>query len=150
MPPLDANGKAVLPLSAIYPAYSPGTYSITASYAGDANYGPSNSTAAVAQTLIGISAAPVATITLNAKGQPTFSPNSFTLSSANPVGCNVTITNNTTASIALTYGTPGAWKRLPNGVIAPGASSGVGVGISSFTGYFSAMGAANYVAVHCV
>jgi hypothetical protein len=148
--PLDAHGKAVLPLSAIYPAYYPGTYSITATYAGDGNYNPSATTAAVAQTLVGISSPPVSTVTLDAKGRPLFAPSSFRLSSANPVGCNVTITNNTPGAIALTYGTPGSWKRLPGGVIASGASGGVGVGLSNFTGYFSAMGAANYVAVHCV
>jgi hypothetical protein len=62
----------------------------------------------------------------------------------------VTITNTTTSAFALTYGTPGAWKRLPGGVIAAGASKGVGVGLSNFTGYFSAMGAANYLTIRCV
>ncbi len=148
--PLDSRGKAVLPLADIYPAYYPGTYSITATYSGDVNYTASTTLTAIAQTLIGISTPPVTTISLNTKGQPSFSPTSFRLSSANPVGCNVTITNNTSSAVALLYGTPGSWKRLPGGVIAAGASGGVGVGLSNFTGYFSAMGAANYVAIHCV
>jgi hypothetical protein len=146
---LDANGKATLPLSAIYPAYYPGTYAITATYSGDGNYNPSATPTALAQTLVGISSTPVTTITLDAKGRPSFSPQAFRLSSANPIGCNVTITNNTPNPIALLYGTPGAWKRLPNGTIAAGASGGVGVGLSNFTGYFSALGAANYVTIRC-
>ena len=148
--PLDATGRAQLPLSYVYPAYTPGTYTITAAFGGDANYDPSASTSGVAQTFVGISAAPVSTVSLGTKGQLTFAPTSFTLSSANPVGCNVTITNTTAGAIALVYGTPGSWKRMPGGVIAAGASAGVGIGLSHFTGYFSAMGAANFVAVHCV
>jgi hypothetical protein len=128
--PLDATGRAVLPLSFIYPAYYPGTYKITASYAGDATFAPSTS-AAITQTLVGISTPPVTTVTSNAKGQPTFSPTSFTMSSANPVGCNVTITNASSVPIRLTYGTPGTWKVLPGSGIAPGASGGVGVGLAN-------------------
>jgi hypothetical protein len=41
----------------------------------------------------------------------------------NPVGCNVTIVNNTSGTVALAYGTPGSWKVLPNGAIAPGGMS---------------------------
>jgi len=149
--PLDARGKALLPLSAIYPAYFPGTYSITAEYTGDAAYLPSSSLP-VAQTLVGISTQPVSSIALNTKNQPVFSPNAFTMSSVNPVGCNVTVTNTSNVTVLLVYGTPGAWKRLPGsgGVIPPGASGGVGVGLSNFTGYFSAVGAANYVKIKCV
>jgi hypothetical protein len=147
---LDSRGKAVLSLADIYPAFYPGTYSITATYSGDVNYTASTTPTAIAQTLIGISSPPVTTISLNTKGQVSFSPTSFRLSSANPVGCNVTITNTTSSAVALVYGTPGSWKRLPGGVIAAGASGGVGVGLSNFTGYFSAMGAANYVAIHCI
>ena len=147
---LDANGKAQLPLSAIYPSYYPGTYAITAIYSGDANYATSTTATGVAQTLVGISTTPVTMLGLNATGQLNFTPNSFTLSSANPVGCNVTITNTTPGAIALTYGTPGSWKRLPGGVIAAGTSKGVGVGLSNFTGYFSAMGTANYVRIRCL
>ena len=64
----------------------------------------------------------------------------------------MTITNTTSTAIALVYGTSGSWKRLPRGggVIAPGASGGVGVGLADFTGYFRAMGASNYVAIHCI
>lgn len=62
----------------------------------------------------------------------------------------MTVTNTTPSTIALTYGTPGAWKRLPFGTIAPGASKGVDVSLAGFTGYFSAMGAKNSVAVQCV
>jgi hypothetical protein len=47
-------------------------------------------------------------------------------------------------------GPAGAWKRLPFGTIASGASKGVGVSLAGFTGYFSAMGAKNYVAVQRV
>lgn len=147
--PLDTTGKAQLPLSYIYPAYTPGTYTITATYNGDANYNPSASMSGVAQTLVGISTTPVATVAIGTKGQLTFAPTSFTLSSANPVGCNVTITNTTSGAITLIYGTPGWWKRMPCGVIAAGASGGVGVGMSNFTGYLSAMGASDYVAIHC-
>jgi hypothetical protein len=147
---LDAAGKAQLPLSDVYPSYYPGTYTITATYSGDTNYATSTTVTGVAQTLVGISTTPVATMTLNAKGQPIFTPSSFTLSSANPIGCNVTITNTTASSFALTYGTPGAWKRLPGGGIAAGTPRGVGVGLSRFTGYFSAMGAANYLTIRCV
>lgn len=147
--PLDGSGKARLALADLYPAYYPGSYSITVEYTGDGSFTGSVAPAPVVQTLVGISAAPVTTVTLNAKGQPSFSPTSFTLSSVNPIGCNVTITNNTPTGIALLYGTPGVWKRLPGGAIAAGASGGVGVSLANFTGYFSAVGAANYVAIHC-
>ena len=148
--PLDARGKATLPLSEIYPAFPPGTYSITATYSGDANDNPATTSSALTQTLIGISSEPVATISLDAKGQVSFSPSSFRLSSANPVGCNVIITNSTPSTQVLLYGTPGAWKRLPGGVIAAGGSAGVGVGLANFTGYFTVIGAANHVTIHCI
>lgn len=147
---LDATGKAQLPLSYIYPSYYAGTYTITATYSGDANYSTSTSATGIAQTLVGITTIPVSTVILNTKGQPTFTPASFNLSSANPVGCNVTITNTTPNTLALIYGTPGSWKRLPGGVIASGASKGVGVGLSNFTGYFSIVGAPNYITLRCV
>lgn len=149
--PLDARGKATLPLTQIYPAFDPGPHSITADYLGDAGFGPSSS-GALTQTLVGISEPPVSTVTTVADGRPVFAPRSFRLSSFNPVGCNVTIKNDTSSSIALVYGTPGNWKRLPGrgGIIAPGASGGVGVSLDHFTGYFSAVGAKNYVAIHCV
>jgi hypothetical protein len=147
--PVDATGRAQLPLAYVYPAYSPGTYTVTAVYNGDVNYDPSAPSTGVAQTLVGITTAPVSTVTVGTKGQLVFAPTAFTLSSVNPVGCNVTVTNTTAGAIALIYGTPGSWKRLPGGVIAAGASKGVGVGMSNFTGYFSAMGASNYVAIHC-
>jgi hypothetical protein len=54
----------------------------------------------------------------------------------------VTIRNETPASLALTYGNPGTWKRLPFGATG-------GVGIAPYTGYFSGIGAANYVKVRC-
>ena len=148
--PLDAKGKAILPLSAIYPAFTPGTYSISASYTGDANYNASTAAAPVTETLTGITQAPVSALALDSAGQLTFTPSSFRLSSANPVGCNVTITNTTSTAFRLLYGTPGMWKALPGGGIGPGASRGVGVGISNFTGYFTVPGAKNYIAIHCV
>lgn len=148
--PLDATGKAVLALSEIYPAYYPGTYAITASYSGDATFAPSSSAAPVMQTLVGISAPAVSTISLNTAGKPVFSPRSFTMRSANPVGCNVTITNSTPYSQALAYGTPGNWKRLRGAVIAPGGSLGVGVGIAPYTGYFTTVAnTASYIAIRC-
>ena len=147
---LDTTGKAKLMLADLYPSNTPGTYQITAEYSGDATHDPSSSNA-VAQTLVGISAPPVTTLTLNARGRPVFSPRSFTLQSTNPVGCNVTITNATPNAVALAYGTPGNWKRLPFGGIAPGASKGVGVGIAPFTGYFTTTAnTANYVTIRCV
>ena len=148
--PLDSTGRAKLRFADLFPSYFPGTYQITASYVGDLNNDPSTS-AAVAQTLVGITSAPVTNITLNTRGLPVFSPRSFTLESTNPVGCNVTITNNTPNTVLLAYGTPGSWKRLPFGSIAPGASKGVGVGIAPYTGYFTTTAnTANYVAIHCV
>jgi hypothetical protein len=148
--PVDANGRAKLLFADLFPSYLPGTYQITASYTGDANNDPSTS-AAVAQTLVGISAPPVTTLTLNANGLPVFNPRSFTMQSTNPVGCNVTITNSTPNTVALAYGTPGNWKRLPFGGIAPGASKGIGVGIAPYTGYFTTTAnTANYVAIHCI
>jgi len=148
--PLDAAGKAKLMLADLYPAYYAGTYQITAQYTGDPNNDGSTS-APVAQTLIGISTVPVTSLTLNANGLPVFTPRSFTMSSANPVGCNVTITNNTPNTVALAYGTPGSWKVLRGGAIAPGASKGIGVGLANFTGYFTTTAnTANYVAIHCV
>lgn len=91
----------------------------------------------------------VSTITLNAKGRPSFSPSVFRLRLNSPAGCDVTVVNATPNALAMTYGTPGAWKRLPFGALPAGASRGVGVGIAPFTGYFSVMGAANHVAVRC-
>jgi len=149
--PVDAKGKAVLPLADLYPSLYPGTYSITASYSGDADYNPSSSAIAVSQTIVGLSAVPVTTLALNAAGLPVFSPRTFTLSSVSPIGCNVTIVNNTPTTQFLAYGTPGAWKRLPSGAIPPGASRGIGVGIGNYTGYFTTVAnTANYVAIRCV
>jgi len=89
-------------------------------------------------------------LTLDANGLPVFNPRSFTLSSVNPIGCNVTILNNTPNVQALAYGTPGAWKRLPGGGIAAGGAKGVGVGIGNYTGYFTTVAnTKNYVAIHC-
>ena len=148
---LDAQGTATLALTDLYPSYSAGTYQITATYSGDANYNPSTTAGPLAQTLIGISTEPITTITLNANGLPVFTPRSFTMSSWNPVGCNVTIVNNTPYALALAYGTPGSWKRLPFGGIAAGASKGVGVGMANYTGYFTTTANLNnYVAIHCV
>jgi hypothetical protein len=147
---LETRGKAVLPLSAIYPSFYPGTIQVTAAYSGDENYSPSTSAAPLSQTLVGLTEAPVSTMTLNEKGTPVFSPSSFKLSSAGPVGCNVTITNNTPNGYALLYGTPGSWKRLPGGGIAAGASRGVGVGLEHFTGYFTVIGAKNYIRIKCI
>lgn len=147
--PLDATGKAVLALADLYPAYYPGSYSVTATYSGDGEFTGSTTQTPLVQTLVGISAQPVSTVTLNAKSQPAFSPTSFSMSSVNPIGCNVTITNDTPNTLALLYGTPGSWKRLPGGAIAPGASGGFGVSIGNFTGYFTALGAVNFVAIHC-
>jgi hypothetical protein len=148
--PLDSTGKATLPLSEVYPSFYPGSYSVTASYSGSADFNGSTTPTAITQTLVGISAPPVSTISLTAKGQPVFTPSSFKLSSANPVGCNVAITNSTPIGVGLLYGTPGLWKVLPGGGIAAGGTGGVGVGLSNFTGYFTVRGASNYVAVKCV
>jgi len=148
--PVNAAGKAILPLADLYPSLYPGTYAVTATYSGDVNHDPSTTAAPLAQTIVGISEAPVTTLALNGKGLPAFTPRSFTLSSVSPVGCNVTITNSTPTAQALVYGTPGAWKRLPGGTIAAGASRGIGVGIGNYTGYFSTMANTNnYVAIHC-
>ncbi len=147
---LDPTGRAVLSLSDVYPAFYPGTYSVTATYSGDASYNPSTTAAPLLQTLVGISAPPVTTVSANAKGLPVFSPRSFTLSSINPVGCNVTIFNNTPSALALAYGTPGTWKRLPGNGIAPGAYGSIGVGLAQYTGYFTTTAnTASYVAIHC-
>jgi hypothetical protein len=146
---LDANGQARMPLTDVFPAFMPGVHTVSADYTGDANHEPSTS-ATISQTLVGISAPPVTRLTSNAKGLPVFSIRSFTMQSLNPVGCNVTITNNTPNTVALAYGFPGAWKVLPFGTIAPGASKGVGVGIAPYTGYFTTTAnTANYVAIHC-
>lgn len=148
--PLDATGKAKLALADVYPAFMAGPHTVQASYSGDVNNGVSSS-ATITQTLVGITEPPVTTITLNANGLPVFSPRSFTMSSVNPVGCNVTILNNTPNALALAYGTPGNWKRLPFGGIAPGAAKGIGVGLAGYTGYFTTTAnTANYVAIHCV
>jgi Bacterial Ig-like domain (group 3) len=147
--PLNTAAKATLSLAEMYPSFYPGTYSITASYSGDENYNPSTTTSPIAQKIVGITSEPISTISLNEKGQPVFSPSSFKLSSATPIGCNVTITNSTAEGFAMLYGTPGNWKRLPGGGIGAGASRGVGVGLAHFTGYFTVLGAANYVAIHC-
>lgn len=146
---LDANGKATLALADLYPSLYPGTYTITATYSGDQVYDTAQS-GPLLQTIVGSTAPAITTITMNSKNRPVFSPRSFTMSSVSPMGCNVTITNNTPATQILVYGTPGAWKRLPFGAIAPGASTGVGVGIGGYTGYFSTMAnTSNYVAIHC-
>jgi hypothetical protein len=146
---LDVYGVARMPLTDVFPAFYPGVYSVSATYSGDATHDPSTSNS-VTQTLVGISAPPVTTLTSNLKGLPVFSIRSFTMQSLNPVGCNVTITNTTPNTVALAYGTPGNWKRLPFGTIAPGASKGVGVGIAPYTGYFTTTAnLANYVAIHC-
>jgi hypothetical protein len=148
--PVNTLGKAILPLSFIYSALAPGTHSITASYSGNADYNRSTTTASLAQTLVGITATPVSTISLDIKSRPEFSPSSFTLSYESPVGCNVTITNNTTQGFALLYGTPGSWKVLPGAFVGAGASKGVGVGLAHFTGYFSIKGAANHITIKCM
>jgi len=149
---LNATGKAVLPLADVYPSYGPGTYSVTATYAGDAGHNGSSTATPASQTLVGISQEPVSTLSAGAGGKPVFAPSSFRMSSANPVGCNVTIANNTSSQAVLLYGTPGSWKRLPGsgGVIPAGESRGVGVGLSDFTGYFTVLGAKNHVTIHCV
>lgn len=98
---VDATGKARLALADIYPACYPCSYTITASYTGDPSNNPSATATGVVQTLVGITTPPVSTVTANPKGQSTFSPTSFTMSSANPVGCNVTITN--TAPLAIVH-----------------------------------------------
>jgi hypothetical protein len=147
---LDTMGKAKLPLSEISASFYPGTYSITATYAGDENYNSSSTPTAVAQTFVGISSTPVSTISRNVNGQIVFSPTSFRMSSANPVGCNVTITNSTAEGFALLYGIQGQWKALPFGGIGPGASRGVGVGAPHTTASFTVRGASNYMTIKCV
>jgi hypothetical protein len=148
--PLGATGKAVLPLSELYPSLLPGSYAVSATFTGDANYGPSTAPGPATQTITGPSEAPVTTLSPNAAGLPVFSPRSFTLSSMSPFGCSVTITNQTPTAQALVYGTPGSWKRLPGGTIAAGASKGVGVSLSGYTAYFSTMAnTRSYVAIHC-
>jgi hypothetical protein len=146
---LNTLGKAKLALAEIYPAFFPGTYAITAAYSGDQNFNPSTTSTPLAQTIVGSSSTPVSTISLDAKGRPVFGPSSFTLSSASPAGCNVTITNNTALGFSLLYGTPGSWKILPGGFIAAGASRGVGVSLEHFTGYFTVRGAANHITIKC-
>lgn len=148
--PLNAKGRATMALTDLYPAFNPGTYTITAVYSGDTGFNPSTTATGISQTLVGTTTPPVSTVTLNTAGKPTFAPSSFTLSSYSPVGCNVTITNSTPSTLVLLYGMPGAWKRLPfGGNIALGASGGIGVGLPSYTGYFTAMGASNYVTLRC-
>jgi hypothetical protein len=147
---VDTNGKATLAMADLLPSLYPGTYAITATYSGDANFNGSTTATALSQTVVGIATEPTTTLTLNARGVPVFTPRSFTLSSASPVGCNVTIVNNTPTAQVLVYGTPGAWKRLPNGGIAAGGARGIGVGMANYTGYFSTMANTNnYVAIHC-
>jgi hypothetical protein len=146
---LDAYGRAAMPLTDLYPVVNPGTYQITATYSGDANY-TSSTSGAVAQTIAGITTPPVTTLTLNSRGLPVFSPRSFTLSSYGPVGCAVNIVNNTPTAQGLAYGMPGAWKILPFGTLAAGATKGVGVSLANFTGYFTTKAnTANYIAIHC-
>jgi hypothetical protein len=147
---LNTQGKATLTLAEIYPSFLPGTVSITASYSGDENFNPSTTTSPLAQTLVGTTETPVSTITLNEKGQPVFTPSSFKLRSASPVGCNVTIKNDTALGFGLLYGTPGNWKGLPGGGIAAGGLKGVGVSLEHFTGYFTVRNAANYVKIKCI
>lgn len=148
--PLETRGKAALPLSAIYPSFYPGPLQITAAYSGDENYNPSSTPTPLVQTLTGLTEAPVSTLALNEKGVPSFSPSSFKLSSAGPVGCNVTIANTTPNGYVLLYGTPGSWKRLPGGGVPAGASRSVGVGLEHFTGYFTVLGASNFIRIKCV
>ena len=146
---LDATGRARMPLTDVFPAFMPGAHTVSATYTGDATHAASTS-GTIVQTLVGITEPPVTILTSNAKGLPAFSIRTFTMQSLNPVGCNVTITNNTPNTVALAYGTPGNWKRLPFGGIAPGASKGVGVGIAPYTGYFTTTAnLSNYIAIHC-
>lgn len=148
--PLDTTGHARLALADVYPGFGPGAHTVTAAYLGDGDYAPSATPTAITQTLVGLSVAPVTTLTIGAGGLPVFSIRSFTLRSADPVGCTVTITNSTPTTQSLVYGTPGAWKRLPFGAVAPGGSIGVGVGIAPYTGYFAtSANPANYVAIRC-
>jgi hypothetical protein len=105
----------------------------------------------LASTTAGAASAlpPTTTVSLDAKAQPTFTPRTFTLRTNGTWGCNVTLVNNTATTLALVYGTPGMWKRLPGGVVGPGASTGLGVGMANFTGYFAAMGSSNHLTIHC-
>ena len=146
---VDATGRAILPFADLYASLNPGTHSITASYGGDANNNPSTGPA-VTQTLVGSTTTPTTRITLDAKGRPVFSPRSFTLTLVSPVGCNVSVVNDTPTDLVLVYGFPGAWKRLPFGVLPAGASRSLGVSIDNYTGYFATLAnTANYVAIHC-
>jgi hypothetical protein len=146
---LDARGQARMPLTDVFPAFMPGVHTVGADYTGDATHDPSTS-ATITQTLVGITEPPVTVLTSNAKGLPAFSVRSFTMQSLNPVGCNVTIRNDTPNTVALAYGFPGTWKVLRGGTIAPGASKGVGVGLAPNTGYFTTTAnTANYIAIHC-
>lgn len=92
----------------------------------------------------------MSTLAADSTGKLAFTPSSFRMSPLNPVGCNVTITKTTSSAFVLLYGTPGMWKRLPGGGLGAGASKGVGVSLSHFTGYFTVLGARNYVAIHCI
>jgi hypothetical protein len=148
---LDSTGRAKLALADLYPAFGPGPHVVTAAYIGDGDYAASVTAVGITQTLVGLTAVPVTNLTLSAGGLPVFSVRSFSLRSADPIGCNVTITNSTPTTQSLVYGTPGAWKRLPYGSIAPGGALGVGVGLAGYTGYFAtAANPANYVAIHCI
>ena len=92
---------------------------------------------------------PTTTVSPDAKAQPTFTPRTFTLRYKGMWGCNVTLVNNTTTTLALVYGTPDMFRRLPGSVVGPRASTGLEVRMANFTGYFAAMGSSNYVTIHC-
>ena len=145
--PLDASGRAVLPLAELYPSFGVGPHTLRASYLGDATFAPSSSTP-LTETLVGRTSEASATLGLNEKGAPTFSPSSFSLRYQDPFSCNVAIHNETANAYQVLYGTPGSWKALRY-VIPAGGTAGVGVGLEGSTGYFTVRGAANYVRIHC-
>ena len=145
--PLDANGKAVLPLSELYPSFGVGPHTVAARYEGDGTFAPSTSTP-LTQTLIGRTSEASTTLALNEKGAPYFTPSSFSLRYQDPFSCNVQVHNETASSYQVLYGTPGNWKALRYAIPA-GGTGGFGVGLENFTGYFTVRGAANYVRIHC-
>ncbi|HXD53955.1 MAG TPA: Ig-like domain-containing protein [Solirubrobacteraceae bacterium] len=144
---LDASGRAALPLAELYPSFGVGPHAVTASYLGDATFAPSSS-APLTETLVGRTSEASATLSLNEKGAPYFSPSSFNLRYLDPFSCNVQVHNETANAYQVLYGTPGSWKALRY-VIPAGGTGGFGVGLEGSTGYFTVRGAANYVRIHC-
>jgi hypothetical protein len=142
--PLGPTGKAVLPLAELYPSFGVGSHTVSANYLGDGAFAASASSQ-ITQTLIGRTSEAASALTLNEKGEPVFSPSSFSLRYQEPFGCNVAIHNETPNGYQVLYGTPGNWKALRYEIPA----GGTGVSLENFTGYFTVRGAANFIRIHC-